>query len=112
MKLIVLALLLLLVLTLTATSPQTFADISGDGANHQIASSGICVSIQFIAPNTNSNVVRVGDSSISATQGAPIAPGAGLYLPKMGTTANDRYPLSIWYYRIAVGDKLSILCGN
>ncbi len=100
----ILLLLISLGLLFAQVPVVTIADIAGDGANHAIAAAGTAMWITFVAPTTNTNVVRVGDSNISATQGTPVAPGAGLHYPPPLS-----YPLSQTYYRIASGDKLTIV---
>ena len=96
-------------------SPVTIADIAGDGAAHQITSAaGTRASwVQFVAPSTNSGIVRIGGSAITTTRGIPIAAGGGMFYPPLPADARDnssdrRYDLTTVYYLIAVGDKLSI----
>jgi hypothetical protein len=92
----------------------TQADVSGDGANHAIGT-GPARWIQFIAPTTNAAVVRIGNSSISSTQGSPMAAGSGFLMPPLdqgqGSPQAARYNLANVYYRVAIGDKLSISWG-
>lgn len=85
----------------------SIADITGDAANHQVSTSTAPVRwVLFIAPAANTAVVRIGDSGISATEGASLAAGGGLMLPPV----NGRfYDLSTTYYRAATGDKLNII---
>jgi hypothetical protein len=85
-------------------------DIAGDGTPHAIGT-GAAKWIQIVAPSTNVSAVRWGDSSISNTRGGTIAPGGGQMLPFRPMTS-DRYDLSQVYYRVAVGDKVSITWAN
>lgn len=89
----------------------TFTDITGTGANVQLASSGTCKWIQFIAPTANTNNTRVGDINISTTRGAYMAPGSGFaFLPS--PSGAGVYSLSTVYTLVQAGDKLSVTCGN
>ena len=94
--------------------PVTIADITGDGSAHAITTSGSARWVIFICPSTNSAAVRIGDSSISATQGAPVAAGGGLMFPAIPpdprqATQNQLYDLTKIYYRAGTGDKVSII---
>jgi len=94
-------------------TPVTIADISGDGAIHQIAATGGASWIQFVAPVSNANAARVGDANITTSRGVPIAAGGALFFPPLAAdTRNDqtdrRYALSTVYYLVQSGDKLSI----
>lgn len=96
---------------------NTLADITGDAANHQIASSGSASWIQFITPSSNSAAFRIGDTNISATRGLALAAGGSLLIPDINSTLKDSnqyrsYDLSTIYYRGAVGDKLYIAWGS
>lgn len=91
-----------------AINIASVADVSGDGASHQIASSGTARWVQIVARSTNASVVIVGDSAITTTRGVPIAPGGGFMFPA-SQNSNDPYPLSSIYYLAQTGDKVSIL---
>jgi hypothetical protein len=116
MRLIIPLIVVASALLLLAQSPVTIADISGDGAVHQIASSGTAISITFEAPagnsttsctgNTLTGCVRIGDASISTSRGTYLTPGSTATLPEPGGTT--RYKLSEWYYLVQTGDKLVI----
>lgn len=104
---------------LALVNVTTTADVTGDGAAHQIGVTGTATWVQFIAlpSNTASGAVRIGDANVSASRGAAIAPGAGFMLPPIAAeprqSAEDRlYDLSKLYYFAASGDKLSIVWGR
>ena len=86
----------------------TLADITGTGAAVQISASGTARWVQFIAPTTNTAVVRCGDSNVSTSRGLPIAAGAGQFFPFQAQV----YNLSSIYCYIANGDKISIALGQ
>lgn len=90
----------------------SFADIVGDGAAHAISGSGSAHWIQFIAPDTNTSTVRVGDASVSTSRGLAIAPGGGLLLPIGEANPDRNYQLSAIYYIVQSGDKLNIVIGQ
>lgn len=98
---------------------HTIADITGDGATHQLFSGGgSCRWVQVVAPSTNSAAVRIGDSAISATQGLTVAAGNGQMLPPLTVDPRESiaglhlYDMSQLYYRAASGDKLSVIWAN
>jgi hypothetical protein len=88
----------------------TVTDITGDSATHPLATSGNARWVQIIAGSGNGSVVRVGDSSTSATRGLPLAPGGGLFLPVLPGGLN--YKLSAIYYYAVSGDSLSVMWCN
>ena len=100
----------------TIVAPTTLADITGTGAAVQVQSSGTARWVLFVAPTTNSAVVRVGDSSVSTTRGAPMAAGGSVFYPPITTQVGDQkqplYNLSAIYVYIANGDKVSIQWSN
>ncbi len=93
----------------------TIPDKTGDAAAHQIQTSGTCKALQIIAQVGNAAVVRIGDSTVSASAGLPIAAGGGLFLPPI-TFSNGSsfvsYKLSAMYYYAGSGDVVSIACIN
>lgn len=96
------------------TSP---ADVSGSSTAVQIATSGTARWIQVIAPAANSNVVRCGDSTVTATRGLPIAAGGGFMFPTIPPDTRQAvnqhyYSLSTVYCFISSGDKASFAWGN
>lgn len=126
MKRILYVALFLLVSSLIASAqstPTSIADISGDGSVHAVASSGFARWIQFSTCTSgatgctaNTNVVRLGDSSISTSRGIPVPPGGTMFFPPLpqtpGNEARAQYDLSKIYYLVQSGDKLSITYGN
>lgn len=95
----------------TAITIRTLDDITGDGSAHQLALSGTGRWVQIIALSGNSAAVRIGDSNVSATRGAPVAAGGGLLLPP-SENVNLWYSLSGIYYYAANGDQLAVIYGN
>jgi hypothetical protein len=92
---------------------HTIADITGDGAVHQLASSGTARYIQFAALSTNTGTARVGNSSISNSQGIPIGPGVPDFWPPVTAAtgynqSTQMIALSSVYYLVQSGDKISI----
>jgi hypothetical protein len=89
------------------TNWTVLPDISGTGSAVQVASTvGGAAAIQFVAPSTNASTARWAfSSSVSATFGGILPPGAGQFLPVV--TPNS-YPLSKLYVYVASGDKLTI----
>lgn len=82
-------------------------DIACDGSAHAINSSSGSRWLQIIALSTNTGTIRIGDSNVSATRGAPVAPGGGLFL----SLGNGIAINSVYYYCTA-SDKLSVIWGN
>lgn len=111
-------LLALVLLVAQGPTPVTIADITGDGAAHQISSgSGTFRSILFRALDTNSTstcgtssvagCVRFGDANISTSRGMYLKPGESSgWLESPGAA---RRTLNTWYYLVQSGDKLSII---
>ena len=100
-----------LALTLACASLATVGtttEITGTAAAVPIASSGSALWVQLIADPSNASAVRVGDSTVTATRGARVAPGGGLLLPVKG----DYYSLASIYVYVATGDKVSVLWAN
>lgn len=96
-------------------APVSYPEITGDAATHQLATSGTCRAIQIIAPSGNAAVVRIGDSTTSATKGLPVAAGGGLFMPPLDSDQRESvqqhlYNLSAFYYYAASSDKLDFVC--
>jgi hypothetical protein len=111
---VLLALVSLMLAQSGTVKPTSAADITGDAATHQLATSGQARWVLFIAQSGNAAVVRIGDSQVSISRGAPISAGAGLLFPALGVdqreaSAEHLYDLSAIYYYAATGDKLSVL---
>jgi len=87
---------------------KDLADITGDGSTHAISAAPLyCSWVEIVAPAANTALLRIGSSSISATQGISVAPGGGYMLPIL-SDSRRRYDLSAIYYRAANGDKLNV----
>ena len=96
------------------TSP---AEIVGTGVAVQVNATEIARWVQFVAPLSNSAVhcsatditacPRVGNVNASATQGIPLAPGAGYMLPVL-PTGQPGYLTAQIYVWIATGDKVDV----
>lgn len=115
MRLVVVFLAAACLMLAQTAKPTSYAEATGDGAAHQLASSGSCRTVQIITPTANGTVVRIGDSTIGSTKGLPITPGSGLFLPPL--TSGSRlgpdqiyYDLSALYYFAASGDKVDFVC--
>ncbi len=89
----------------------TLADLTGNGATQQVAATGVCRWVQFVALPSNAAAVRVGDSNTTVSRGVPIAAGGG-YVPPVPTNTNYVYTLATLYFYAASGDKVSVSCGN
>lgn len=101
--------LLLVLCVLAQPGINTLADISGSSSPVALGtSSQNALWIQCIAPSTNTNAVRFGDSTVSSTRGLPIAPGGGYNTPAM---QGRGYSLANTYVYVATGDKLSCAYG-
>lgn len=100
-----------------SAKPTSIPDITGDAATHQLQSSGFAKWVLIIPLAANSAKVRIGDSATSATRGAEVAPGGGLFMPPFPidtrqSVQQHRYDLSAIYYFAATGDKISVIWGN
>jgi|GEM_PF-5754579 len=104
------AMLLLLIAGLAFPNISTLATITGSGVAVPIgAGSARSFWVQCIAPATNSANVMFGDSTVTATRGLPIAPGAGYSTP---TCEHCIYsPSTTWVY-VASGDTIACAVGN
>lgn len=93
------------------------ADITGAAAAVQVSATGTARWVQIIAPAANSAVIRCGGSTASATVGAPVAAGGGLFYPVMA--ADSRQAVNQHYYNLAglycyvgSGDRVNFSWGN
>lgn len=87
---------------------KSYADVTGDGSVHTFSITGNPSYCDVTAPSTNTGTIftdRVGDASISATQGQGIPPG-GSY--RFSIHLNNVYPALS--YLLATGDKFQLLC--
>ncbi len=96
------------------TSPVT---ITGDGTVHQLAVSGSAKWVVFVAEAGNIGVARVGDSTINATKGIPLAATAGYMYPPLSPNqfeqaSNRLYDLRAIYYYASSGDKVTVQWAN
>lgn len=109
---------ILTALALTAQGPGgtaqtvTLPDITGTGATVCLSAPNVAARwIQFIAPSTNSAVVRVGFGA-AVSQGAAVAAGGGFFWPPLvpnGGAANTNfYSTASACMYIANGDKMTI----
>ena len=108
-RLLYLAVLILVGGSRAAINPLT--DISGGSATVALEATGTDVAkwIALLAPPGNSNNVRFGDSTTTATKGGLLVPGATFTTPACDTCV---YPLSGTYVYVATGDKLTVTWGN
>ena len=114
------AVLFLALTVITAAQTATIATlptITGDGAAHQLATSGSARWVQFVATTGNAAAVRVGDSLTSATRGIPVAAGGGWLFPPMPVDTRmsgqaSLYKLSTIYYYAASSDTLNVVIGQ
>lgn len=113
--------LILIAVTLLAqtgvVAPTTIADITGDAASHQLATSGQARWLQFVAPAANSAAIRIGDSNVGASRGTYVAPGGGFMMPVLESDSRESttqhfYKLSSIYYYAGSGDKITITYAN
>ncbi len=89
-------------------------DVTGTATAVHVAASGAARWIQVIAPSGNSAVIRCGGSTVSATVGAPVAPGGGLFFPALPidtrqSTQQFYYHLANVYCYVGSGDKVNFL---
>jgi hypothetical protein len=85
------------------------ADIAGAGVAVQLGTSGVARSIIFTI-TTGTGIVRVGDSTVSATKGSSVpslASGQQLVLP-VSSDLNERYGLASTYVYIGNSTTVSI----
>jgi hypothetical protein len=89
-------------------TPNTVADITGDGNVHAVATPATgCRYIIFAALSTNTNAMRLGDSNITTSRGVPVGPGQSFTLLESPSTFRH----GGWYYLVQSGDKISITYG-
>ncbi len=93
---------------------HTPADITGDASAHQMFTSATsALWVSFIAPSGNGAVVRIGDSTTSATVGQPIAAGGSFFMPVRHAPGREGlYDLTSLYYYAGSGDKISVAWSN
>lgn len=112
-SLIALVLLLATLAQSGTVRPTTVADLTGDAASHQLATSGQARWVQFVALAANGAAIRIGDSNVSATRGTAVAAGGGFMLPPVSndnreSTQDHFYNLSSIYYYAGSGDKITV----
>jgi hypothetical protein len=96
---------------------HSISDVTGDGATHQLFTSGSASWVQFIALGANTAVVRVGESAAvsCSVRGLPVAAGFGMMYPPIPSEPREAvsgvhlYDLSQIYYCAATGDKFSVV---
>lgn len=97
--------------------PVSIADITGNSAAQQISATAVNARwVLIIALSANSAAVRVGDSSVSATRGAQVVAGGGLFLPALPPNSNsprqNTYDLSKIYFYGVSPDAISVIYGR
>jgi hypothetical protein len=104
--------------SMALVSVQSQADITGTGAAVQAhPSAGQARWVQVIAQTGNAAAVRVGGSTVSATNGIPVAAGAGFFFPPIPVdqgqpvSTNNYYDLTSIYVYVGSGDKVSVIWG-
>ncbi len=95
----------------------TLADITGDGATHQIATSGSARWVEVCGLAANGAVIRTGDSSTSSTRGQFVAAGGCFLYQSVAADTREGvnqhlYNLANLYYYAALNDKVVILWAN
>ena len=98
---------------------HTIANITPGGTATRIATSGAARWILFTVPAGNSGVIRVGDSSVSATQGAAVGAAStatSLLFPPLPVNhelraADQLYDLSTIYAYGTSSDTVGITYG-
>jgi hypothetical protein len=116
----ILALLLLLAISLSGQDVITWVtlpDVSGSGKAVALSSSSSMVRLcQLQAPSTNTSDVQWGDSNISTSRGSAIPPGAGQFVPPVGSSYSTggalKFDLSKTYVLVQTGDKLRATCAK
>src|SRR6266702_1977275 len=90
---------------------HTIATITGANAAVAISTDSTARAswVQVIAGSSNSGSVMFGDSTVSSTQGLPIAAGGGYNTPACNTCV---YTLNAVYVYVWTGDKAYVACGN
>ena len=100
----------------------TYDDITGDGTVHQLIAllkvGGVLVTAKSWSTKwwqavmvSAAGTTRIGNSTISATNGIPIGSvNNGQFIPAIAF-ATDTYDLSQVYVRIASGDVMSVARG-
>lgn len=120
MKLRFLCIFLLLALSAIPQQQLTWfslPDIAGSGSAVALGS-GTARLCQLVAPPTNTNAVRWGDSAITSSQGSYMAPGSGQFLPpgpgvgQSGGTTYFIFQLSSVFVLVQSGDKITATCAR
>lgn len=89
------------------------SDITGTGAAVPLSTSGTARSCQLVALSTNTAGIRWGDSTVTASRGANIAPGAGQFIPPNPPPpgqASPSFNLNTVYVYIGSSDVLTVTC--
>ena len=101
---------------------QTFDDITGDGAKHQLVALLSVGGAPIVQSNwttkwwqavmlSSTGTTRIGDSNVSATNGIPIGtPNNGQFAP-IDSKFTELYELSDVYVIIKSGDVMSVARG-
>lgn len=97
--------------------PVTIGDLTGNSGAQQLSSSAINARwVLVVALTTNAASVRVGDSNVSATRGAQVAPGGGIYFPALPMNQNaqnqNTWDLSKIYFFAASPNAISVVYGK
>jgi hypothetical protein len=96
----------------------TLADITGTSAAKQLTATSTSARwVMVVALRANGATVRIGDSLVSASRGAEVAPGGGYFMPPMpvdprGSANESAYDLSRVYFYGASPDKVSVTYGR
>lgn len=98
----------------------TIADFAPGGTATKLASSGSARWVKVCVPAANSGIARVGDSNVSATQGASVAAAATQGCMTLdpipaapgGAPTNVLYQLSTIYAFASSTDKVQVTYGN
>ncbi len=96
---------------LTVTTPT---DVTCDGSRHPLSATSVTARLLLIIPAASGNAaaIRIGDASIGASRGWPIAGGGGLMIPaapidSRESTREHFYDLSQVFYFCTTSDKFS-----
>lgn len=97
-------------------TPFSLPDITGTGSAVVLSTSGTARFCQLVAPSTNTNVIRWGDSAITSSRGSEMAPNSGQFIPpgpatgNSGTLTNYYFNLNTVYVLVQSGDSLTVTC--
>jgi hypothetical protein len=96
----------------TSVGIGTLADITGNGATHQVSATVQGARwIKFSCLTGNSAPIRIGDSNTSSSRGAACAAGSVMEFPPLHAPPYS-YDLSKVYYYAANSDKLTVTYGK